>query len=291
LFSGYKVGHDTMEEAINLSAKGCIVDSLRDWAEQLPTLPRDESVAVLRELAHRGFAGSGSYGAELFVKRHLVGAIARAYVPGYKHDHTLILAGKKSLRKTSTLAALFRPGWFRAQMPSLTERDGSHAVCGFFGVSFDEMGRIMREDFQVVRDFITRQEDIFRQFGNGDLVRALRRNVFFGTTNHNADLIRDPEPDRRWLLIHCDSRCDLEWVAENRERIWAAAKSLYLAKEPSNLSIEEEAQYLEVAQADYVQHAESEGVVQRYLATLSPADLARTGVTTFEVYRAVYGGL
>lgn len=286
---GLKASYDTTEHAIHLAARGCAVDTLRDWAEGLAPMGEVEARGVIRELVVRGLGAPNSVGGELFVTRHLVGGIRRAMVPGWKHDHVLILAGDKSLGKTSTLQELFNPHWFRQQMPSLRERDGSHALMGFHGVSFDEMSNVMREEFQVVRDFITRPYDTFRDFGSGDLVRAQRRCILWGTTNPDSELIRDPETDRRWLILHCSQRLDIDWVRTNRERVWRAAKALMMLGEASHLSETESAQYLAISQAQYLAHEETEGEVERFIAQLSEPQ-RRAGFSLYDAYKFLYGG-
>lgn len=287
---GLKAPAKMVKQAIRRASRDNATDSYAEWANDLPVLDVAHARGVLRELTFRGFAAALSPGAEVFVVRHLVGGIARAFTPGAQHDHVVILAGQKGLRKTSAVAALYDASRFRQQMPSIRDRDGSHALRGFAGVNFDEMKAIFLESFQTVRDFVTRRVDEIREFGNGDRVRIFRRNLFWGTTNPDEGLIRDPMTDRRWLFLHVGGRCDVEWIAANRELIWSAAKTLFLAGESSYLSDEEKARYLGESQATYLESDDWEDLLSGWLNVQSPEHRAG-GFSLLDMFVGMFGGI
>lgn len=287
---GLSIKQELCKDAIELAAKALPYDSALDWWNTIPTaMGLGEADYLLGQLASRGFGASPTdLGSALFVKRHLIGSARRIVEGGYQHDHCLVLSGAKGLRKTTALRALYPSQFFRAQMPGLSDRDGSHALEGFLGVLFDEMGYVFRHDRETLKSYITRQEDVYRQFGNGDRVRALRRCVFFGTTNADEDLIQDTELDRRWLVVPVTGRADPEWITENRIRIWTAVKVLARG-ERSYLSDEEIDSYLAASQSEHTASDPWDPKIGAWLATRYPS--GRSDIPSREFVGAVFEGV
>jgi hypothetical protein len=288
---GLSIKQELCKDAIELAAKALPYDSALDWWATIPsTLGLAEAEHVIKDLTARGFGASGEASA-LFVKRHLVGSARRIVEGGYQHDHCLVLSGAKGLRKTTALRALYPSQFFRAQMPGLADRDGSHALEGFLGVLFDEMGYVFRHDKETLKSYITRQEDVYRQFGNGDRVRALRRCVFFGTTNEDEDLIQDTELDRRWLVVPVLRKADPDWIVANRDRIWSAVKVLARG-ERSYLSDEEIDSYLAESQTEHTASDPWDPQIRVWLEGRYPS--GKTDVPSKEfigiVFASVFGG-
>jgi len=280
---GLAISPKLCDAAIKLAASMARVDTLRAYVDSLEPMGLEEARTLLSQLAHIGF-GSTSPGCEVFVRRTMVGAIQRALFPGWQHDTVLSLIGPQGYRKTTAIAALFEARWFRAQMPSLAERDGSHALVGYWGVNFDEMKVLLSKDPLSTKEYLTRPQDIYRQFGNGETVTYWRRCVFFATANKEEALLRDPTGERRYLIMTVSRVCSPEWIRDHRHGLWRAAKALATAGELNYLTPEEKAAYLSDAQADYL---EVDGWQDRVLEW---ADAQPKPFTLTQCYLGLFGG-
>ena len=152
------------------------------------------------------------------------------------------------------------------------------------------MGYVFRHDRESLKTYITRTEDAYRQFGNGDKVRALRRCVFWGTTNPDPDLIKDCELDRRWLILHCIKRCDPDWILANQAAIWGAAKRLSRV-EQSYLSDDEIETHLAEAQADHRASDSWDDAIAAWLVAKFPSGKVPSKGQEFlsEIFVGVFG--
>jgi len=83
---------------------------------------------------------------------------------------------------------------------------------------------------EVIKAFLARATDKYRPpFGRGDVVRP-RQGVIVGTTN-SSDYLRDATGNRRFWPAAC-TKADVEWIATNRDQLWAEATARNDMDEP-----------------------------------------------------------
>lgn len=161
----------------------------------------------------------------------LIGAVRRVRKPGCKLDAMLILEGSQGIGKSQSVRLLFGDAWFSDSLsPKLESRDAAIGLQGVWCVEFAEIEQIIRSEVEVIKAFISRQFDKFRvPYATGDTTFP-RQCVLVGTTNSD-DYLRDSTGNRRFWPVRCRD-VDLEWLAENREQIWAEAAFREAAGEP-----------------------------------------------------------
>lgn len=155
-----------------------------------------------------------------------VSAIARAYEPGCKADHMLVLEGTQGARKSSALATLAGPAWFSDSLPAMNTKDASSFLRGRWIIEVAEL-EAMRREIDAVKAFISRQIETYRPAYGREEVSEPRRCVFAGTTN-KTDWQRDETGGRRFWPIKV-GQLDLAGLERDRDQLWAEAVLLYQA--------------------------------------------------------------
>ena len=204
--------------------------------------------------------------------RWCISAVARAYQPGCKADHMLVLEGAQGGRKSTAIAALAGVEWFSDSLPQMGTKDACSYLRGKWIVEIAEL-EAMRKDLDAIKAFITRQVETFRPAYAREEVSEPRRCIFAGTTNKD-DWQRDETGGRRFWPVKVGT-IDVDGLNRDRDQIWAEAVTLYQAKERWWLEGEAEA----IAQTEVAER----GVDDPWRADIELAVSGRAEVATKQV--------
>lgn len=187
----------------------------------------------------------------LWVRRWLIGAVARALKPGCKMDTALLLVGPQGVGKSTSLQALFGEANVHDSAIDMDSKDGASVMNRAWCVELAELSSMRKaRDVELVKHFLSLREDSYRPAYGRTLVTRPRRAVVAGTTN-DASPLTDPTGNRRFWPVRAVSRCRLDWLLTYRDQVWAEALTALEGGEPWHLTEEEAATQVEVA-ADYV---------------------------------------
>jgi predicted P-loop ATPase len=231
-----KVAKNDVYDAIDLVAKQRVISPIRHYLEGLPILDATEASDFLREVLNRHF-GLRRFNvhpdairfAELAFRKWLISAVARALDPGCKADHVLILEGSQGAGKSTAIRILCGDEAFGDSVPSLHTKDAADYVRGKWIIELAELSSVSKAEVEHVKAYITRTEEKFRPAYGRAEVAYPRRCVFIGTTNR-TDYLRDETGNRRFWPVQVEA-IDHDLIRQDRDRIWAAALSLYRAGE------------------------------------------------------------
>lgn len=249
---GFRASPADVQAAIYDLASLSPANPIAEHLERLAALPLGP-VLDLRRWATEIFGLGSEIEAEAFEK-WIIAAVARGFVPGEKVDNVIILRGEQGYRKSSFFQALFGAHWVKdSPIRDFTNRDALMSLSGFWCVEFPELQSILRQDYDVVKQFLTQSHDDYRKMHTAELKRALRTCVFAGTTNE-TEIFRDPTGARRFWPLHVTRRVDIERVRREAPAVWRAAVAAYRAGERWYWPEEEPAAYAaikgEMEQAD-----------------------------------------
>ncbi len=197
-------------------------------------------IGILDNLAERYLATKNSLHQVLLMK-FLVAAVARAFEPGCKLDTILILQGKQGFQKSTFFKALASP-WFDGNYSKASGKDEIlrlHSAWILESAEFESVFK--RKDISELKAFISTQEDLVRPPYGRSIEWFQRASVFVGTTNEQG-FLSDSTGNRRFWIIPVAQPIDCNALAQERDRIWAAAVHLYRRGEPWWLSADEEEQ-------------------------------------------------
>lgn len=216
-------------------------------------------------------ANDTSYVREV-TKKALLGAVARIYSPGCKHDHMLVLVGPQGCLKSTTLVKLGKT-WFSDSLYTLSGKDAYEQLQGYWILELSEMAATRKAEIEQIKQFISKQEDNYRAAYARRAQSHPRQCAFFGTTNDD-DFLRDPTGGRRFWPVRVTDigrRLGRRLDDSTVDQIWAEIVVRYKAGETWYLSDSMEAEAREVQQL----HTESNGklgLVENFVSRKIPAD-------------------
>lgn len=208
-------------------------------------------------------------------RKTLVGAIQRVLEPGCKFDTMLVLDGKPGIGK-STLLHKLGGKWFDDSLSLADTRDKTAAekLQGKWIMEIGEMQGTRKSDIDVVKGFLSRQDDAYRAAYGRTVQSHPRTCIICGTTNSTDGFLRDTTGNRRFWPVATPGGGSLDVFAmteETRAQIWAEAFALASEGETTYLDKELEAEAA-IHQRRALEYDEREPVVSEYLETLLPAD-------------------
>lgn len=147
-------------------------------------------------------------------RKWLLGAVARAFVPGIKFDYVLVLEGQQGLGKSGAFA-IIGGEWAMDTPFSLSDKEGMENIRGKWIVELAELDAFSKAESSTAKSFFSRITDRFRlPYGkrSADFKRAC---VFGGTTNEH-EYFRDATGNRRYWPVVC-RRQGFDHVALKRD--------------------------------------------------------------------------
>lgn len=203
-------------------------------------------------------------------RKALLGAVARIFKPGCKHDHVLVLIGPQGCRKSTTLAKLGK-GWFSDSLYTLAGKDALEQIQGYWIIELGEMAATKKADLEQIKQFVSKQSDSYRAAYARRTQEHPRQCAFFGTTNDD-EFLRDATGGRRfWPVVVTElgkTKGDL-LTDEIVDQVWAEIVAAFKAGESWYLSTALENQ----AQAVQERHTEmnaKQGLIENFLELLLP---------------------
>lgn len=209
------------------------------------------------------------------IRKTLVAAVARIYQPGIKFDSILVLSGPQGLGK-STFFSILGMKWFSDSLSISDMRDKTAAekLLGNWILEISEMNGIRKTEVEVVKSFVTRQDDKFRQAYGVNVESHPRKCIIVGSTNSESGFLRDVTGNRRFWPVHVPGTGKHHpWELTEVNQIWAEAIHLYNEGEELFLKGAEAEEAYKMQQAA-MESDDREGIVEEYLDRLLPANWA-----------------
>lgn len=295
---GATISRRDMEDALCIVFGDRGINPLADLFDSLPPADGADHVSGLF-VALLG-AEAGSYTAEV-AGLLLRAIVTRAYMPGEKFDHMVVLQGPEGIGKSSFCRLLaLDERYYLDGMDDLGDiKRAGECMAGKLVVEVAELAGMTGRSREAIKAAVTRTQDTYRGAYRRDARDHLRTAVLVGTTNNMA-FLPDGEKNRRFLPVRCgvikqtahpmspEARCEVELayaqiIAEMRE-----AGGLPVAR-PLTLSLQGEESaalvrddYEEVdpqadAVRDYLEGCASRGVTRVSLAMVMSGALGIEG--------------
>lgn len=222
------------------------------------------------------------------IRKTLVAAVARIYKPGTKFDSILVLNGPQGVGKSTFFSRLGRE-WFSDSLSisDMKDKTASEKLINSWILEISEMSGIRKTEVEVVKSFVSRQNDKFRQAYGVNVESHPRKCIIVGSTNSEGGFLRDVTGNRRFWPVHVPGTgVKHPWNMDCVDQIWAEAIHLY--NEGENLVLTgEAAEQAYKMQQDAMESDDREGIISDYLERLLPA-----GWNDMDVYqrRSFLGG-
>lgn len=200
------------------------------------------------------------------MKKTLAAAVGRAIDGAIKFDYVPILVGAQGIGKSTFLSKL-GGNWFSDSLTNFEGKEAAEIIQGTWINELAELAGFNRYETNAIKQFVTKQHDIYREAYGKRTNKFPRRCVFFGTTN-DSTFLKDVTGNRRFWPIDCGVVSTTKSIFNDLDdevgQIWAEAKVLYSLGEPLYLSGEA----LNLANEAQGLHQETDaraGVVEEFL--------------------------
>lgn len=167
----------------------------------------------------------GSDDSDVYIRKALISAVARALDPGCKVDTMLVMHGVQGTGK-STFGAIMGGEYFSDAAIDIHSKDGRIALKDTWIMEMQELAALRGKDNESIKAFLGARSDKYRDpYGKTDVIRP-RRVVFFGTVNTD-DFLTDPTGDRRYWVVQTTKKLNPKRLVEMRDQLWAEAVAAY----------------------------------------------------------------
>jgi predicted P-loop ATPase len=237
---GYKVGKelaiDCLVQVANENLYNPVTEYLLHCEQHVePAYIDGLATAYLRP----GDGGTSIY--DEMLKRTLIGAVARAFDPGYKHDTACVLMGDQGAYKSSFWGCLGGP-FYSDALGDISTKDDVMVLHRSWIMEWAELDHITnRKHAGQVKAFLSQAVDLLR-VPYGKAVEAFpRRGIIVGTTNKTTGFLVDETGNRRfWVIPTTKTQVDqinTAMLLMERDAIWAAAVHAYRNGETNRLPL------------------------------------------------------
>ena len=183
-------------------------------------------------------------------EKSLVAAVRRAIYGGIKWDNMPILIGPQGVGK-STFLKILGMEWYNDSLVNVEGKDACELIQGSWILEMGELSSLRKSELNLVKNFLSRTDDIFRASYGRRAQKYPRRCAFFGTAN-DTNFLRDETGNRRFWPIDCfiykPKKSIFNDLKDELDQIWAEAcelaknefYSLVLSKEAEKIAKEEQ---------------------------------------------------
>jgi predicted P-loop ATPase len=231
-------GREDVSDLIVIIAKESTYSPVRDYLDNV-SIKYGDDTSVLNDLARRSL-GCDKPIHETALMRWLVSCVARAYSPGCKVDVALILQGKQGHQKSMFFNILASDDFFDDSVTNAGEKEEKLKLHRTWIVEWAELETVFKKkDVSVVKALMSSKIDILRPPYGRCYEEMKRPSVFAGTSNQD-EFLADSTGNRRFWVIPVTKKINPIQLQAERDRIWAAAVTLYRAGVQWWLTDEEE---------------------------------------------------
>lgn len=245
-------------------------NEVKDWIKSLTW----DGVPRIESLLHDYLGAEQNIYTESIMKKALAAAVARAFDGrGVKFDYMIIFTGRQGIGKSTFLAKLGMQ-WFSDSLYSFEGKEAAELIQGTLINEVGELSAMTRSEMEVVKQFLSKTHDIYREAYGKRANKYPRRCVFFGSTN-SEEFLKDVTGNRRFWPVKVGDQRPTKSIFEELDaevpQIWAEARILYMLGEPLYLS-DEALAISEAMQDDFREVDPKEGMVAEFLDRKIPAN-------------------
>jgi putative DNA primase/helicase len=276
-----RVAHGDVEDAMIRAAEDCRISPPVEWLKGLEW----DKVARLDKWLVSVYGVPDDEYHRAVGSNWLKGLVQRLVWPGSKFDYVLVLEGAQGIRKSTSLAVL-GGRWHVETVFSPDNKDFFMLFSEKAIVEFSEGETLSRTEAKRLKAVITMQHDKYRPPYERAAKEFPRQCVFAMTTNQEQYL-KDETGNRRWLPVAVQKPADIEWLAENREQLFAEAYHRVITKKETTYEFPEEETRLQQSMRQTTDPRE-ELIFEWYFTALKD-EHREAGITTRMAYQGTTG--
>ncbi len=256
-------GRDKISGALMLVSEQHKFNEVRDYLDSLTWdgVPRVET-------SLRDYLGAeDSEYIRAVARKSFAAAVARVETPGCKYDYVPVFVGPQGIGKTTFLKTIGKE-WHSDSLQSFKGKEAAEMIQGIWINEIGEMTGYNKSEDDVIKQFLSRCDDVYRQPYGRHTGRYPRKGVFFGTCN-NHDFLKDPTGSRRFWPVDVGVRAPRKDIWKELpgevDQLWAEAVQLWKQGEPLYMDTPELDQMAKQAQANHREDSVKEGMIQDFI--------------------------
>lgn len=261
LFYGI-TGRDKIDNALLIVSNKHRINEVKDYLTSL----RWDGKQRINTLLPDYLGADDSEYTRAVMRVMLTGAVARAIEGGVKFDYMAIITGPQGIGKSSFLSILGKE-WFSDSLTTFSGKEAAELIQGTWINEIGELTAFSKQENQIIKQFLSKTDDIYRAAYGRRTAKYPRRCVFFGTSNE-SNYLRDVTGGRRFLPIdaggHEPTKSVWDDLPKEVDQIWAEAMALYQLGAPIYLDKKLE-RLAEVVREDYQETSAKEGTIREFL--------------------------
>lgn len=272
-------GRDRIENAIKVVGFNHRRNAVRQFIESC----RWDGKERIRTLLHDYLGAEQSVYTEEIMRKALVAAVARASSnQGVKFDNMVVFKGRQGLGKSTFLSKLGGE-WFNDSLYSFEGKEAAELIQGSLIVEVGELSALTKSETEVVKQFLSKTHDIYREAYGKRTNKYPRRCVFFGSTN-SEEFLKDATGNRRFWPVRvgelpAPKSIWKDLTEEEIRQIWGEAYTYYMVGETLILSEEAEAMAKQMQEV-FRETDPKEGVIREFLEKEIPPNWYELDVPT-----------
>lgn len=262
-----------IQDAVSLSFKE---NSYHPIKEYLESLKWDGENRVERVLIDYLGAKDNEYVKEI-TRKVFVAAISRIYEPGCKFDYMLTIVGNQGIGK-SMLWKELGGAWFSDSLTDIKGKESYEALDGVWIMEMAELSALKKSERESIKQYISKQEDVYRKAYERNVTVNKRQCIFIGTTN-DLEFLNDSTGARRFWVVDADTDAVkhvwTDLTKYERDQIWAEALVRYRSKaENINQLSYEVMKEAVIQQESHAVESTMLGLIEEFLKIKVPKDWA-----------------
>ena len=210
------------------------VDPFVEYLENLPpTSEMDKPPCGIDDILSHLFKAQDSDINRFAARSLFLGALDRAYNPGCKLDHMIVLMDDSgNIGKSIFVEKLVpEPTWTTDTSFVSDTKKMAEALQGRVFVEYGELDGMGKTPLNKLKQFISKTDDgSVRLAYRRDPYPLKRRCVLIGTTNEREIFAFDSAGYRRFVVVECFGRMDdaiVPWMDRYRDYFWSEALEMY----------------------------------------------------------------
>ncbi len=263
-------GDTKIINSLTLVAQQHKVNRVKDYLEgvQWDNIPRLDTVLV-------DYLGAeDNIYTRAVARKAFIAAVARVFEPGVKWDFVPILIGAQGLGKSTFLRAI-GVDWFSDSLQSFDGKDAAEMIQGTWINELAEMTSYSKSERNVVKQFLSKCDDIYRQAYGRRTARYPRKCVFWGSSNDH-EILMDLTGDRRFWPIDVGivNPAKDVWneLPGKVDQLWAEAVQGYYQGEALFMDTDELKRLTKLAQEAHREASVKEGLIKDFIDKPVPAN-------------------
>lgn len=225
-----------------------------------------DGVARIDRLLVDYFGAEDSEYTHQVTRKTLVAAVARVFAPGTKFDNMLILSGKQGVGK-STFFKKLGLEWYSDSLTTFDGKDAMEQVQGNWIIEAGELAGFNRSEMNAVKNFLSKQEDQYREPYGKRKSYYPRQCIIVGTTN-DKEFLKDRTGNRRFWPVDLGKQEATKNVWRDLSAeiplIWAEAVYYYTVGEALYISGEAEEEAIRQQEGHKIDNVK-EGMIREFL--------------------------